>query len=272
MNTVTKHWYSGSYEEKHRRAKQAWTYINTAPVRKKYGFAPSTEEVDPPSVGEREAKQQESDANHDEAATPVTEHQAVTPHVAETQEEWLDITYKQSFDEFDTAFLEWLDDALRTPIKIKRLKDAIKVFEPLHRALYAFIKHHPLTTSVDLVEMGFPIYDAIRTPSPEPTTTPIAVLVRKGLGVIEIRYFDGTTRRRGKPRGMHGAEIRWAVLPANPGNDYTKLINSEFDTASPFVITFPPEDFGKTFYCSMRWENKRGIKGPFSQIYSLIIG
>jgi hypothetical protein len=120
--------------------------------------------------------------------------------------------------------------------------------------------------------MGFPYYESSRSLSPNPNTVPVAVLTRKATGVVEVRYFDGKSKRRGKPRGMHGVELRWSLLDNHPGNDYHLLINSEFSTASPILLHLNPEDYGKTLYCVLRWENNRGVKGDFSIVYSIIVG
>jgi hypothetical protein len=44
-----------------------------------------------------------------------------------------------------------------------------------------------------------------------------------------------------------------------------------FDTNSPLDIEFTEEDRGKVVWFAVRWENTRGEKGPWSEIYFAII-
>ncbi|MDR1865339.1 MAG: hypothetical protein LBR08_07185 [Bacteroidales bacterium] len=86
-----------------------------------------------------------------------------------------------------------------------------------------------------------------------------------------LLYFrDYGSEKRGKPYGIHGAEVRWGIRDAPPA-DVDDLIRSEFATKSPYVLEFKESDRGKTVYLCTRWENNRGVKGPFGEITSAII-
>ncbi|MDR1344997.1 MAG: hypothetical protein LBJ39_06550, partial [Tannerellaceae bacterium] len=71
--------------------------------------------------------------------------------------------------------------------------------------------------------------------------------------------------RRGKPYGQHGVEIKWG-LSDKPVTNPDDLPYSLFDTASPYTLSFNPDDYGKTVYIALRWENNRGEKGPWSAV------
>ncbi|MDR0728658.1 MAG: hypothetical protein LBF19_00825, partial [Prevotellaceae bacterium] len=75
---------------------------------------------------------------------------------------------------------------------------------------------------------------------------------------------------RAKPAGVHGAEIAWAILDTPP-DDWGALTHSSFDTHTPFRLSFPGDDRGKTLYFALRWENTTGEKGLWSDIQSVII-
>ncbi|MDR1249051.1 MAG: hypothetical protein LBK63_07090, partial [Treponema sp.] len=87
---------------------------------------------------------------------------------------------------------------------------------------------------------------------------------------ILIRFWDSLTKKRRKPHGVHGAEIRWAILDHAP-KSVAELINSSFDTASPFTLTFDETDRGKRLCFCLRWETNTNLKGPDGEIYSAII-
>ena len=261
MNNLSKSWFKSSYADRHRRAKMAWMSLNNDKLRAKYGLMPVGGDANHLLNSERLGANPHGVATLLQVGRPVT-----------TMSEWFHIEYKIALDEFDDAFVDWEDEPIRTPVKIQRLKAAFKIFAPKHKALYAFVKHHPLTKSEDLVAMGFPYCEHSRVSSPAPSTFPVAILIRKATGVIEIQYFDGKTKKRGKPHGIYGAEIRWSLLINNPNNDYSLLLNSEISIVSPFVLHFGPEDYGKTLYCVLRWENYIGVKGGYSEVYSIIVG
>jgi len=50
-----------------------------------------------------------------------------------------------------------------------------------------------------------------------------------------------------------------------------EMSHSVFSSKTPFVMTFPDADRGKTVSMAVCWENPRGEKGPWSEIISTII-
>jgi hypothetical protein len=108
-------------------------------------------------------------------------------------------------------------------------------------------------------------------PTPRPTTVPELDPRAGNPRQVVIRYRDKGSSRRGKPKGVHGIEIRWAFLDHEPAS-INELINSSFDTRSPLILTFGEEDRGKRLYMAGRWEIEReGEKGDFGDIVSAIV-
>ncbi|MDR0609502.1 MAG: hypothetical protein LBG58_15030, partial [Planctomycetaceae bacterium] len=62
----------------------------------------------------------------------------------------------------------------------------------------------------------------------------------------------------------------WAILDTPP-TKISDLTHSSFDTRSPLTLEFDEDQRGKCVYFCLRWENTRGIKGPWSEIISAII-
>jgi hypothetical protein len=87
---------------------------------------------------------------------------------------------------------------------------------------------------------------------------------------VIIRYIDSVTKKRGKAYGIHGAEIRWQLLDHAP-TSVEELIHSDFCTASPFTLAFDESDRGKRLYFALRWETSSNLKGPYSDIYMVVI-
>jgi hypothetical protein len=148
---------------------------------------------------------------------------------------------------------------------------AVKNFIPSFREFHELMLGNPFVTDTDLIGMGFPERPAGgRTPAPVATDPP-SYDVRPELGhILRIDFYDIDRKKtRGKPDGQHGAEINWAYKDATPVDNPEHFPNSMFDTATPFTLTFQSEDSGREIYISLRWENTRGLKGPWSVVETI---
>jgi hypothetical protein len=112
--------------------------------------------------------------------------------------------------------------------------------------------------------------DPIPTPVHVPTTFPEAEPDTSVIRQVTIHFWDSGTKKRGKPHGVHGAEIRWAILDHVPLS-VKELVNSDFDTATPFTLVFDETQRGLRLYFCLRWETNTNQKGPDGEIYSAII-
>jgi hypothetical protein len=122
----------------------------------------------------------------------------------------------------------------------------------------------------DRAQYGIRPADTVRTGDTEPETYPEAEGDTSVLRQVTIRFWDSATKKRGKPHGVHGAEIRWALLDRAP-ESVDELTASDFDTASPFTLKFGEADRGKRLYFCLRWESNTNLKGPFGEIYSSVV-
>jgi hypothetical protein len=187
---------------------------------------------------------------------------------------WLEEVFSRDYAAFAAAYLAWLEpEAERTPAKALALRAAEKAFKKSYRKLYnGFLKENPLVTDGDLSGMALPVRpDGKRHPAPVPTTNPAAKADTSQRYRVTIDFYESDgTHRKAKPDGVHGAEIRWGVLDADPV-DAELLPNSSFDTHTPFVLEFQGHDRGKMLYYSLRWENTTGEKGPFGPILNTVI-
>jgi hypothetical protein len=185
---------------------------------------------------------------------------------------WLDTVFKPSYTACNTAYEDWKDKWSRTPLKTIALRAAEKVFKPNYREAYRLLKGNPLVTDEDLETMMLPKRpDGTRHEAPVATTHPASRALTTELRQITIEFYeDEGMLSRAKPDGQHGAEIRWAILPAPPTH-IRELIESSFDTHTPCTLVFDEADRGKTLYYALRWENTVGKKGPFSPILNVVI-
>jgi hypothetical protein len=132
------------------------------------------------------------------------------------------------------------------------------------------IRYNKLMKEEDKQYYGIHTPDPVPTPNPRPTTYPEAEADTSVIRQVTIRFWDSLTKKRRKPRGVHGAEIRWAILNHVPLS-VNELVNSDFDTASPFTLVFDETQRGQRLYFCLRWESTTNQKGPYGEIYSAII-
>jgi hypothetical protein len=132
------------------------------------------------------------------------------------------------------------------------------------------IRHNKLMQEEDKRNYGIHTPDPTPSPVTAPTSFPEAKADTSVIRLVGIHFWDSVTKKRGKPHGVHGAEIRWAVLDRPPVS-VAELAHSDFDTASPFTLTFDETDRGKRLYFCLRWETNTNLKGPDGEIYSAII-
>ena len=185
--------------------------------------------------------------------------------------DWLSDSFDPIWQALSTAFLAWQDPSQRTTQKIAALNEAELLFKPLYRELYAFLKGNPVVKDDDLVAMGFPARSTSRpTPVPMPTSHPRANIDIGTLRQLTVNFVDSVTGRRGKPKGVGGAVVRWGILN-EPPTDVEMLKSTILDTKTPIVLKFNESDRQKTAYICLAWQNMRGEMGPWSKITSAVI-
>jgi hypothetical protein len=151
--------------------------------------------------------------------------------------------------------------------RAEKAKTASKVIRDF---VNTFLRFNRAVTDDDRVQLGLNVPDPKPTPAPVPSSYPdidpdTSIILR-----ITIHYHDAGSTSRAKPAGVHGAEIRWAILD-KPPVETDDLIHSTFSTHTPRTFEFKESERGKTVYFRLCWENTRGQKGPWSEIVSSIV-
>ena len=157
----------------------------------------------------------------------------------------------------------------RTATAVKEKDDAKDALLETLRATYADIPESVLT-SQDRATLGIAERSTSRTPTPDPTTKPIAqVDTSKRLAhTISFKDEDGSLA---KPEGVRGCQI-WVKIGA-PAKDPSELTYLATDTKTPYTYQFEGSDGGKPAYYWLRWENTRGQVGPWSdEVMATIVG
>ncbi|MDR2178562.1 MAG: hypothetical protein LBP20_11080, partial [Treponema sp.] len=160
------------------------------------------------------------------------------------------------------------EDTSKNRLKKDEAKDAAK--SGMRDFANTSIRFNKRMTDEDKLVYGLHPADKTATPAGEPESYPEAEADTSVIRQVTIKFWDSATKKRGKPYGIHGAEIRWALLDHAP-ELVGELTHSDFDTASPLTLKFDESDRGKRVYFCLRWESNTNLKGPYGEIYSAVI-
>ncbi|MDR0699955.1 MAG: hypothetical protein LBG28_12215 [Tannerella sp.] len=134
------------------------------------------------------------------------------------------------------------------------------------------LMHNPFVTDDDRISMGLPVHDKILTPSADPVKAPVLEVRMLAPGVLKIIFGGAGEKRHAKPKGHIGIEFRWMLGDKDhPPVDWSELLHYEFVPRSPLKLSFEGNDRGKWIYFAARWENTRGVKGPWTEIFSAVV-
>ncbi|MDR2418412.1 MAG: hypothetical protein LBD79_05110 [Treponema sp.] len=158
-----------------------------------------------------------------------------------------------------------------TPVQTaekNRVRKSSETF--LREFINRFLRYAPVSNE-DRDNMGIHNKKDRRSSVTVPTTSPQLTVDTGTRCRLIIYYKDEKSTRRGKPAGVHGIEVRWAILDHLP-ESIKELTNSAFDTNPPLTLEFDEQDRGKRVYMSGCWEIEReGEKGPPGAIVEAVI-
>ncbi|MDR1867488.1 MAG: hypothetical protein LBQ77_04380 [Treponema sp.] len=144
------------------------------------------------------------------------------------------------------------------------LKTALRAFNK------GFLLYNPAVTDADKKSMDLPLHDKKPTPHPAPDTHPIISTESKNPFELILHIHDSESEKRGKPDFASGA-VLFYVVSDTPISNPEDLQKTELITRMSHTLNFSPTDRGKTVYMAGRWQNAKGDKGPWSEVYSAII-
>jgi hypothetical protein len=183
---------------------------------------------------------------------------------------WMTDVFDPAADHWDLKYAAWIEPLTRTPLVTSEKNAARKVYSPLISTLVKGLRVNTRLTEDQRLELGLTDYDPTRTPSEKPRSWPVVVIMPVGPGLLRLDIVDSESKRRAKPHGVHGCEIRKGILTQPPVSP-EDIPHSEFATRTPCILEFDLSLRGKTVYICLRWENTRGEKGPWCEILSAII-
>ena len=136
------------------------------------------------------------------------------------------------------------------------------------RFIIRFYLRRPEVTDGDLIAMGIPPIDTIRTMHKVVTEKVDFVLEVRGIRRIIVDFWvQGVEHSKAKPRGYDGAVLVWNIGDERPP-EAENFMNHTMASRRPFVIEFLDEDRGETVWIALAWQNERGIRGEWSEFKS----
>jgi hypothetical protein len=161
--------------------------------------------------------------------------------------------------------------APHTPVQTAEKNRVRKVFQKNLREFVNQFLRYPPVTNEDRDNMGIPNKKDKGGPVQVPDTSPLLIINTGTRRRIIIGYKDEKSGRRGKPKGVHGIAVNWAILD-HPPESIDELNNFAFDTNPPLTLSFDESQRGKHIYMAAAWEIEReGEKGPYSAIVEAVI-
>ncbi|MDR2534362.1 MAG: hypothetical protein LBC81_06290 [Tannerellaceae bacterium] len=185
---------------------------------------------------------------------------------------WYMQVFMPSYQAYVALYALFIDPAKRTPYIAQQFYTAEAAFVANLRQFYmGYVRNNLDATDADRVALGFPILKKTHTKAPAPHDVPEVDIAHPAIGIIAI--YVHALMKRGKPDStIHGFEVRSAISDSPIANgEWHKLTRSDFSTVSPLIISDYSSFIGKTLYFAVRWENTTGGKGPWTQVFSVVI-
>ena len=182
-----------------------------------------------------------------------------------------------TIQELDRLKIEWRTNYGKTLVPHTNVDITAK--NNSHKRLVAFVRPfvgqylmYPPVTDEDRTAMALHNHDLTRTPTGKPKSRAKMTEIKPIGGFqIELRVHDELTPdSRAIPYGCSGCEIDYAWGDEKI-TDYDLLTKNEVMTHFPYRLSLEPKAEGKHFSCALRWINKRGEKGPLSEIYYTMV-
>jgi hypothetical protein len=184
--------------------------------------------------------------------------------------DWMNLKLDPAKKRWVAAWAAYKPKETRTPLVTFEKNRSREDYEPLLSKLIGMLRFSAIVTDDDLKAMGIYIDPKHPSRNPAPDTKVEFEIDSSMIRRLIVRYRDAGSDSYAKPHGVHGVEIRWAIL-STPPVKVDDLINSSFDTHTPFTLEFDEDQRGQTVYFCLRWEGTAGLKGPWSEIVHAII-
>ncbi len=180
---------------------------------------------------------------------------------------------KETATNWESKYAKTINRQNRTTADVRAKEDArIECTEQLRKFVAQYLTFNAKVQDSDRELLGLNIRSNSRTPVPVPTTTPMANIdistrMQHNFTIVDSSF----PQHRSKPEGVMGCEI-WAKIDGEAPKDASELMHLATATRASHSVNFDGNKTGKVVYYWFRWVNKRVQPGPWSIMYSAIIG
>ena len=172
-------------------------------------------------------------------------------------------------ENFLSAQVDMTNDSTRSQIAFRNA--AQRELTTLIRFIIRFYLRRPIVTDPELIAMGIPPIDHIRTMHKVVTEKVSFEILISGIRRIIVDFWQqGVEHSKAKPRGYDGAVLIWHIGNERP-QEATDFQHHTMASRRPFIIDFTDEDRGNTVWVALAWQNERGIRGEWSEFKSAVI-
>ena len=162
------------------------------------------------------------------------------------------------------------DSPAKNSIIVAEKNAARKALVAKIRELVGFRLKNPVITDAQRISLGLHVRDTTYTTITVPKSRPELDVDVLDFRRLKVAFHDMGSDSKAKPYGVHGAVIVYAVLDTPPA-DPDALTRSVLATRTPHILEFTEAERGKTVYVAICWQNRKGEKGPWSEIESAIV-
>lgn len=169
---------------------------------------------------------------------------------------------------YQAALVAATNPATRTPVTVADKDSARAALVANARLLAAIVNAFPGTTNGMRMTLGLTPRGSGPTPIPAPVTKPVPIVVGYNplQHVMQIRD-ESTPASRAKPLGTIACQVWAKVGPAAPAS------LEDCEMVGVYTKPFLPIDFaaaagGQKIYYLCRWQTRRGLVGPLSDVIS----
>ncbi len=169
---------------------------------------------------------------------------------------------------YQSALLSATNPVTRTPVTVAAKDSAKAAVVENARALAAIANAFPGTTNAMRLTLGLTPKGNGPTPIAAPNSKPVPIVVGYAplQHVLQIRD-ENTPASRSKPLGTIACQVWAKIGPVAPAS----LADCEMVGVytKPFLtITYPPNGAGQRIFYLTRWQTRRGLTGPLSDVIS----
>ena len=119
--------------------------------------------------------------------------------------------------------------------------------------------------------MDITVRNNTHTPVPPPESFPVGTVDFSVRLQHSISFYDqASAHSNAKPEGVTGCEV-FLKVDSDAPKSVDEMHFQGTCSASPFVVKFDASKAGKTAYYWLRWVNRKGETGPWSNTISAMV-